>query len=309
VARRKVLVTTSSFASVAAEPLERLRRGGIDVQLNPYGRTLTADEVGGLIGDVDGLIAGTEPLDEAVLSRAARLTVISRVGVGLENVDLAAAERRGIAVRNTPDAVTGAVAELTVGGLLALLRHLPGHDADVRAGRWQKRMGALLGGKTVGIVGLGRVGRRVAELLTPFGTTLIGHDVVPDPTWAAAHDVALESLPDLLAAADVVCIHASGGSGCLVGEAALARMRPGAYVVNTARPELVDEDALAAALGAGRLAGAYLDVFSREPYDGPLRELPNVLLTPHVGSYASEARLLMELEAVDNLLDSLPGSS
>lgn len=300
--RPKVLVTTSSFAAVADEPLARLRECGLEVTLNPYGRTLTAEEVSGLIGDIDGLIAGTEPLGEAVLARAERLAVISRVGVGLDNVDLAAAERRGIEVRNTPDAVTGAVAELTVAGMLSLLRHLHLHDADMREGRWAKRMGLLAAGKTVGIVGLGRIGRRVAELLAPFAVRLVGDDVAPDDAWALAHGVELLSLPELLVASNIVTLHATAEAGCVLDAAAIESLPAGSFVVNTARPELVDEAAIAAALADGHLAGAYLDVFSREPYDGPLRGVPNVLLTPHVGSYAAEARLLMELEAVENLL-------
>jgi D-3-phosphoglycerate dehydrogenase len=304
VRRARVLISTSSFGAADASPLARLEQEGVEVALNPYGRVLTEDEVAGLVADVDGLIAGTEPLSDRVLAQAPRLRVISRVGVGLERIDLAAAERRGVRVFTTPDALTDAVAELTMGAMLTLLRGVHEMNAALHAGLWQKHMGRLLRGKTVGIVGLGRIGKAVALLLEPFGVRRIARDVEPDHEWAAANGVELMSLRKLLGDADIATIHASGRD-CLVGAEELALLRPGGFVLNVARGGLVDEVALHAALVSGRLAGCYVDTFEREPYDGPLRDLPNALLTPHVGSYAREARARMELEAVDNLLLAL----
>ena len=259
-----------------------------------------------MLSDADGVIAGTEPLDASVLEQAGRLRVISRVGVGLDNVDLVAARRLGIAVRNTPDAVTDAAAELTLAGMLGVLRHVSQMDADMRAGKWTRRMGGLLRGKTVGIVGFGRVGRRLAELLAPFRLRLLAHDVLPDRVAAAALDVEIVELRELLVAVDIVTLHLSGPpEECVVAAPELALLRPGAIVVNASRGGYVDESALQAALAEGRLGGAYLDTFEHEPYDGPLRELPNVVLTPHAGSYAREARARMEIEAVENLLEAL----
>jgi D-3-phosphoglycerate dehydrogenase len=298
--KARVALSVSSFGAAGPEPLDELRSAGVEILENPHGRKLSEDEVAELVREADGVIAGTEPLTEAVMEQATRLRVISRVGVGMDNVDLAAAERRGIAVCNTPDAVTDAAAELALGGMLSTLRHLNEMDAELRAGRWTRKMGALLRGKTVGIVGLGRVGRRVGALLQPFEVRLLGHDIVQVDGWAGEQ----VSLGELLAEADVVTLHVSGG-GRLLGQNELAAMKPGAVLVNAARGGLVDEDALHEALSEGRLAGAYLDVFESEPYEGPLRELPNVLLTPHAGSYAREARALMEQEAVRNLLERL----
>ena len=244
-----------------------------------------------------------------MLEGAPRLRAISRVGVGTDNVDLAAAARLGIAVFNTPDAVTQAAAELTLAGILSVLRHVHWMDAELRAGRWSRKMGTLLGGKTVGIVGLGRIGKRVAGLLEPFGVERLAYDIFPDTAWAAEHGVTVAPFERLLARSDVVTIHTSKSPdvGPIFGAEQLALMKEGAVLVDTARGEVLDEAALAEALHAGRLGGAYLDVFHSEPYDGPLRELENVLLTPHAGSYAREARLRMETEAVEQLLGFLGG--
>lgn len=303
--RSTVLLSVSSFGEADDAPLRLLEQAGLEVLPNPHGRRLSEQEVAELACDVDALIAGTEPLTAAVLERAPRLRVISRVGVGLENIDLDAALRHGIAVRNTPDALTDAVAELTLGGLLSVLRKIGAMDRAMHAGRWERQMGSLLRERTVGIVGLGRIGRRLAELLAPFDVRLLACDPAPNEAAAAAVGAELVDLDELLAEADVVSLHLPGGEGTLVGAAELARMKTGAVLVNASRGGLVDEDALRAALSEGRLAGAYLDTFAAEPYDGPLAGMENVVLTPHAGSYAAEARARMEEEAVRNLLDEL----
>jgi D-3-phosphoglycerate dehydrogenase / 2-oxoglutarate reductase len=310
-ATRRVALSVSSFGAAGPEPLEALRSAGVEIVENPHGRKLKEGEVAELVRDVDGVIAGTEPLTAAVLEQADRLRVISRVGVGMDNVDLAAAGRLHIAVCNTPDAVTDAAAELALGGILSVLRHLHEMDAELRAGRWTRMMGSLLRGKTVGIVGLGRIGRRMATLLSPFEPRLLAYDIAPADDWAAGHGVELVELGELLAESDVVTLHVSGAGdtgGPLIGPDELAAMRSSAVLINAARGGLVDEAALREALTSGGIAGAHIDVYGQEPYEGPLREVPNVLLTPHAGSYAQEARALMEREAVNNLLERLKGN-
>jgi len=306
--RATVLLSVSSFGEAGDEPLRLLEGAGLDVVCNPHGRKLTEPEIAELIADVDGVIAGTEPLNAAVLGRAGRLRVISRVGVGLENVDLDEALRMGVAVRNTPDALTDAVAELTLGGLLSALRRIGRMDRDLHAGTWERRMGGLLRGRTVGIVGLGRIGIRLAELLQPFEPRLLAADRAPNHGAAARLAVTFAELDELLREADVVSLHLPGLGEPLIGARELELMKPGAIVVNASRGGLVDEAALHDALAGGRLAGAYLDTFAVEPYDGPLRELPNVVLTPHAGSFAAEARAQMEVEAVRNLIEALEES-
>jgi D-3-phosphoglycerate dehydrogenase / 2-oxoglutarate reductase len=300
----RVLVSTTTFGLEDPAPLDRLRRLGFDVSLNPHGRRLKPEEAADLLKDVDGVIAGTEKLTAEVLRAAPRLKVISRCGGGLDNVDLAAAEAGGVRVYNTPEAPRQAVAELAMALILAALRRVPAADARLRAGVWKPEMGRLLFGKTLGIVGLGGVGRRVAEMAAPFRARVLAAEKFPDKAFVRRHKIRLVSFRALMKSADVVTLHVTldAGTRRLVGREALALMKPGAVLVNTARGELVDSAALAEALKAGRLGGAGLDVFDTEPYEGPLRELPNVVLTPHMGSYATEARVAMEAAAVKNLL-------
>ncbi len=303
----RIAISTSSFGAHDRAPLERLAAAGHEVVLNPHGRRLVAGEAAAFLAAAEGLIAGTERLDRATLEAAQSLRVISRCGVGTDEIDLEAAEQLGIEVRTTSIAHVDPVAELTLAGILATLRHLALADRLIRQGRWTKPMGSLLRGRTVGIVGLGRTGRRLAELLGPFDVRLLACDPRPDAAFAAAHDIDLVELVPLLEASDVVTLHvdASAVDGPLLDGDRLARMRPGALLINVARGGLVDESALGDALAAGRLGGAFLDVFDEEPYHGPLTRSDRVVLSPHLGSYAIEGRTAMEMESVENLLRAL----
>lgn len=304
-----VLISTSSFAQHSREPLELLEAWGARYRLNAQGRKLAADEIASLLNDVDGLIAGTEPLTREVLARAPQLKVISRCGTGLDNVDLDAAQEFGIDVRNTPDAHVDAVAELSFAAILSLLRHLTEADRTVRSRDWHKPMGRLLRGKTVGLVGLGRVGRRLIELLSPFEVAVLACDPCEDREFAMANDVEYVSLDNLLERSDIVSLHLPYGKQAhhLIDRSRLGRMKPDAVLVNCARGGIVDEGALYEVMLAGRLGGAHIDTFEHEPYDGPLTELQNVTCSPHIGSYAVEGRIRMEREAVQNLIESLDG--
>lgn len=293
-----VLWTTSSFA--ATQPLTA---AGLNVHGNPHRRKLTEGEALELLARLrpSGLVAGLEPLNRRVLEAArTHLKVVSRCGTGLDNVDLDAARELGIRVLSTPDAPAPAVAELAVALMLAVLRGVAESDRCVRAGRWEKPAGSLLGTRTVGIVGFGRIGRRVAALVRAFGCRVLAHDPAPfsDP------DVRRVDLGELLRESDVVSLHAAG-SGRLLGADAVAAMKPGAILINTARGGLVDEEALTEALRSGRLRGAGLDVFETEPYSGALCAAPNAVLTAHLGSSAAECRGRMETEAAENLVRGL----
>jgi len=295
-----VLLAPSSFGANDPAPLARLAQAGLELVDNPYKRKLTQEELLTLLPGVSGIIAGLEPLNREVLSRS-QLKVISRVGVGLSNVDLEAAAELGIAVRYTPDAPTIAVAELTVGCLLSLLRRVMEMDRTLHQCRWEKCVGYQLAGRTVLLVGLGRIGRAVARLLAPFGVRLLAADPAVEQT---PQGVELVSLAQGLPQADVISLHASGSQQVL-GPEQFALIKPGAFLLNPSRGELVDEAGLQAALDSGRLAGAWLDAFQQEPYAGPLTGYANVILTPHVGSYSAECRLDMEMQAVNNLLAAL----
>jgi D-3-phosphoglycerate dehydrogenase len=303
--KRNVLISTSSFGKTGDEPLAMLESAGFESQLNPHGRKLTPAESAELMKNIDGIIAGTEKMDRELLSGLPNLKVISRVGTGLDSIDLAAAEELGIKVFNTPDAHVEAVAELTLAGILDVFRHMSRAVRDVRGGTWRKPMGRLLHGKKVGIIGLGRIGKALVKLLHPFDVTVLAYDPFQDADFAADYDVEYREIEAILPEADVVSLHLpySKENYHFFDGRLLTLMKPDAILVNCARGGLVDEDALLAHLQDGKLAGAYLDTFEKEPYTGPLTSMENVLLTPHMGSYAAECRLRMETEAVENLLD------
>ena len=301
--KRPVFISTSSFGESDAKPLEILEAAGLEVQLNPYHRTLSKGEIIDLGVESEGIIAGTEPLDEEVLEKLEHLRVISRCGAGLDNVALDAAERQGIQVFNTPYGPTIAVAELTVALILSLLRYVPWMDRDIRTGKWQKRMGYLLQAKKVGIIGFGKIGQKVAEMLAGLGAQIAYYDPAVAEVKAGCRQM---SLDELLAWCDIVTLHASG-KGLLLGHEELGKLRKGSWLVDCARGGMVDEEALYRLLKEGWLSGAALDVFDKEPYQGPLSELDNVILTPHIGSYALEARVEMEIQAAENLIRGLNG--
>ena len=299
----QVLITTSTFNLDNFKQLELLNKAQIEVKLNPFATRLTEDQAIDLLGtNTIGLIAGLEPLTEKVLTSAKSLKVIARVGTGLDSVDLVAAKKLGITVLNTPDAPTQAVAELTLGHILGLLRNISVADRQIRNGVWKGLMGSLLQTKTVGIIGFGRIGKRVAALLSAFGAKVIISDEL-----ATSTEYLNVGLNELCAKSDVITLHLpyNYSTHHIINEKQLNLMKKGSYFVNISRGGLVDEDALLTALKSGQIAGAALDCFEHEPYDGELRNFDNVQITAHMGSYARETRDLMEREASQLLVDAL----
>jgi D-3-phosphoglycerate dehydrogenase len=297
----KILITTSTFAEFDGAPLKKLKDHGYEYVLNPHRRKVTAQEFLHLAHGAVGAVAGTEDLNADVLTQAKGLKVISRCGVGVDNINLDTAKKLKIKIFNTPDVVTAPVAELTMGLMLSLLRKTFLMDRQIRKGQWNKTMGNLLKGKTVGIIGLGRIGSAVADLLKPFKVKLIYSDIVKKK----AKTIKYVKLDDLLETSDIITLHLSGGTGVVLSGSSLGKCKKGSYILNCARGGLIDEAALYENLTSGHLAGAALDVFEKEPYQGPLSKLDNVILTPHIGSYAREARVEMEMQAVENLIKGL----
>jgi D-3-phosphoglycerate dehydrogenase len=298
-----IFFSTSTFNLDHVPGRAEFERAGVELRTNPYRRKLTEDEAVEQLSDgVVGLVAGLEPLTARVLGSAPSLRAIARVGIGLDSVDLAAAERLGIEVMNTPDPPARAVAELTLGHILSLLRRISLVDRRLHAGTWSPEMGSLLSGRTVGFVGFGRIGRRLARLLEPFDVEIL----VNDP---AAGDVPHErtSLDDLLSRSNVITLHVPYGPDThhLIDANRLALMRPDAILVNVARGGLIDEEALADALGREGIAGAALDCFADEPYHGPLAGMDRVQMTAHMGTYARETRDQMEREAATKIVECL----
>lgn len=301
-----VFVTLSTFAEYAKTPVERLKKSGYPYRINQSGKRMTPVEVIELAGDCTGLVAGVEPYSEKTLDQLPYLKCISRVGVGTDSIDHEACRKRGIAILNTPDEPAIAVAELTLGCILSLLRKLNTLTDLTKARQWKRVPGNLLQGKRIGIIGLGRIGKRVASLVKAFGARIVAYDPVQDEQWAQENGTVYVALERLLGTADVVCLHASGGDGTFrMGNSELGIMKQGALLINMARGNMVDDVALAEALKSGKIAGAALDVYPEEPYKGPLCDCEQVVLTPHEATLTIETRVAMEDHAVENLVTYL----
>jgi D-3-phosphoglycerate dehydrogenase / 2-oxoglutarate reductase len=301
----KVLITTSSFGNNEPDLPKTLGNAGLEYVLNPFARKLTEFEVTELIEKYQpiGMIAGVEPLTRAVLEKAKNLKVISRAGIGMDSVDLQVAKDLDIVVTNTPDAPTIPVAELTLGMILCLLRRIHISDSSIRRGDWVRPMGNLLHGKTVGLIGCGRIGSYLAGLLSSFKCKILGCDSCVNKS-DNFFPVSLESI---LSDTDIISLHIpyNQENHHFINGKRIQRMKRGSLLINAARGGLVDEDALYNALSSGYLGGAAIDCFEQEPYTGKLKNLDNVLVTAHVGSYAQEGRIMMERQAVENLLQEL----
>ena len=301
-----VLVTPTSYARHDGRLRTELESCVGRVTYNTTGKPLSSAQLAELLPGVDGFIAGLDAIDAAALAEADSLRVIARYGVGVDNVDLEAAAARGIVVTNTPGANATSVAELTVTLLLLLARPVLPAAAATRAGQWPRTSGLSLAGKTVGLLGLGAIGREVAGRLSGFDCRLLGYDVAPDEGFARSHQVTLVALEELLAQSDFLSLHVPllPATRGFVDEAFLAAMKPGAYLINTARGELVDEAALLRALESGHLAGAALDAFVQEPPDAgsPLLALPQVIATPHMGAHTDGSTTAMGRMALADCL-------
>ena len=303
----KVLISPSSFGQINDKPIKILTEQGYIPVVNPYGRKLSEPETIELAKDCIGIVAGVEALNAEVLDSLPMLKCISRVGVGMDTVDIAYANSRGIVVVNTPDGPTRSVAELTIGMTLSIQRRIPQADFDMKNKRWKKQIGNLLFGKTVGVIGLGRIGRMVSEMFHALGSNVVGYDICPDKSWASEQGVTLIDLDSLLDISDIVSVHIPGrvDSKPVIGAEEINRLKKGSFLINISRGNVVDEQILFNLLDSNHLAGAAIDVYSKEPYSGPLCNLNNVILTPHIGSYAAEGKLQMEIDAVNNLIEVL----
>ncbi|MCK5606971.1 phosphoglycerate dehydrogenase [Candidatus Pacearchaeota archaeon] len=303
--KRKILIALQSFSDYSEIPLKLLQDSGMDIVLNDLGHRLDRDEIIQLGRNCDGVIAGVEPYDEYVLNKLKNLKCISRAGVGIDNIDLEISKQKNITILNTPDVVVQPVAEMTIAMIFDLLRLLTLHTTLLRSGKWTKQAGHLLSGRKVGIIGLGKIGRKVAEILKVLNADVIGFDLYPDDTWANRYGVKMTSLQNILIESDVLCLHVSlsKDNPFFLGEEEISQMKKSSILINTSRGQVIDENALYDALRSGHLGGAGLDVFASEPYNGPLYELDNVVLTPHISTLTEESRNEMEKQAVENLIE------
>ncbi len=289
----RLLVTPTSYGKNDSRLKTELEAQVGEVVYNPTGKPLTSAEVAQLLPRIDGYIAGLDGIDANALKMADRLKVIARYGVGVDNVDLAAAREKGIVVTNTPGANSVSVAELALGLMLALARQIPEAVEAVHQGKWPRYSGVSLEGKTIGILGLGAIGKQLARRLTNFDCKILAFDPFADAVFAKDNHIELTTMEKVIEQADFISLHLPllPETRGIVNDTFLNKMKKGSFLINTSRGEAIDEDALLKALQSGHLKGAGLDAFTVEPPDpkNPLMALPQVIATPHLGAQTDGA--------------------
>jgi D-3-phosphoglycerate dehydrogenase len=306
-----VLVSPTSFTQGDPKVQQVLESSVGSVVYNTTGKRFSAVQLREMLRGVDGYIAGVDEVTADVIASADRLKVISRYGVGVDSVDLEAAKQHGVIVTNTPGANAVSVAELALGLALDLARGITIAVGQTRRGGWPRSSGVSLKGKTFGIIGLGAVGRELALRLKGFDLRIVAYDPFPNREFAAANGVELKDLDEVLAVSDVISLHlpATVETRGMVNARFLAAMKSGAFLINTARGELVDEGALKQALDNSKLQGAALDVLTDEPplASNPLLTDLRVIVTPHMGAHTDDATAAMGRMATEDCLAVLRG--
>jgi len=307
---QRVLIATRSFGSTSPEPWDVLKDAGCEVVKADMKGEMTEQRLVDLLKDVDGAVIGVVPMTARVMESSPSLKVASMHGVGVDHIDLEAAERLGIIIANCPGTNDQAVADLAIGLMIAIARHIPNADRELREGKWGRYSGSELWNKTLGLVGYGRIGRGVAKRALGFDMNVLVHDPYIQPEQVGLSSVRLTTLEELLGSADFLSLHAAltDETRGLFGEAQFRSMKSTAYLINTARGGLVDETALYKALSQKWIAGAALDVFVEEPpLDSPVLGLENMVLTPHIGAHTREAIARMGVLAAQNVVLTLQG--
>ena len=308
----RVLITTVPFASIDRRPLDLLESAGIEYVINPLGRKLKATELAELICGFDVVIAGTEEITESVINTADRLKLISRVGVGLDGVDLKSAEKRGILVSYTPEAPAPAVAELTLALILNLLRNVHIANSQMHNGNWNRLFGRRISEVTFGIIGAGRIGSRVVRNLVSLGANRVlvnDLNALNDLNEDLLNFINYVDKDIIYRESDVLSIHIplNASTKNMIGYEQLSLMKLDAMLINTSRGGIVNENDLIKILLEGRLSGAAIDVFEQEPYQGGLSQIDRCILTSHMGSMSTDCRVKMEVEATEEAIRYLTG--
>lgn len=308
---KKVLVTATNYSTYCSAAKALLEENGVKVIENPYGRPMTRDELLTVVGDIDGAVVGVDTWNEKIFAHAPKLRAMARFGVGVDNIDLAAAKAHGIQVTNAKGMNSNPVAELTVGLILSTLRNVPAFNASIREGKWDRFMGRDLAGMTVGLLGFGDIAQRVAKKLSGFDVSICAYDLYPNLEKARELNVEMVSMEETLHRADVVCMHLPSlpATHHIMDARTFGMMKDGSYFINTARGALVDETALAQALRSGKLTAAAIDVFDQEPVrrDNPLFALPNLFATPHTAAETYDTYHNVGLATARQLLDVFAG--
>lgn len=307
----KVIATAVTFGKVNKEPLERLEQAGCDVTINPFGRPFTSDELVEYAQDADAIIVGNDKVTSNVIEKCKNLKIIAKHGVGVDGIDIKAANSMGIIVTNAPGTNSQEVADLALGFMLMLARGLYQANRDTKEGKWIKPTGKSLYKKTIGIVGLGAIGVALAKRAAGFDMDILGYDIKESPAALAA-GVKYVALDELLSKSDFISLHLplTSSTENIINAARFKLMKKDAILVNTARRKLIDYDALYKALTDGILRGYATDVYDSEPpVHLPLFDLPNVILSPHIGGTTVESNRRMGDAAVDNVIAVLKGQT
>lgn len=307
---KKVLITSTSFGKFIKKPLDLLAGKGYEIVTNRFSRPLKEAEMIEEIKDIDGIIVGVDEITDKVLKTGNKLKVVSKYGTGVDNINIEVATKLNIVVTNTPDTNTEAVADLAFGLILALARKIPLADKTTKEKKWERISGVEVYAKTLGIVGLGKIGRAVAKRAKGFNMNILAYDVVVDNKFIKENKITLVSLNELLKSSDFVTIHMplTKETKNFIGKEQLELMKNGSFIINTSRGGIVDEDVLYKVLKSNKIAGAALDAYTKEPpVDSPFLALDNVITTPHIGAYTMEALEKMGMIAAQNLIDVFEG--
>lgn len=307
---QRALITTVPFGANDKLPLELLDNANIDYVINPMRKKLTEDDLISIVKDFDVIIAGTENITAKVLDAAPKLRMISRVGIGLDSVDLLAAKERNIVVSYTPDAPAPAVAELTIGLMLSLLRSIHVSNSNIHSGEWKRIFGRRIAEVCIGVIGVGRIGTRVLNRTKGFGTPkILVNDLMPNHELDRQFKLEWATKERIYREADVISLHLplTNKTKNMIGKKQLASMKEDAIIINTSRGGIINEADLYEVLKRGHLSGAALDVFELEPYVGSLQKIERCLLTAHMGSMSIDCRKRMEIEATEEAIRYLKG--
>jgi D-3-phosphoglycerate dehydrogenase len=310
--KHRVLVTTVPFGDSNNYPLELMESNDISYDINPLGRKLTADELSEMVVDYSIIIAGTESINKLVMDNATRLKLISRVGIGLDSVDLLYARKKGIQVSYTPDAPAPAVSELTIGLMLSLIRSIHISNTGMHKGDWNRYFGHRISNLVVGIIGTGRIGRRVVHHLLGFGCKrVLVNDLNEDNLFSDLYNVEYVSKEDIYKNSDILSIHIplTLDTFNLITKKEISLMKSGVILINTSRGGIINENDLADALLDEKVSSAAIDAFEKEPYFGRLASLDNCILTAHMGSMTVDCRSLMEIQATEEIVRFVKGEN
>jgi len=308
----KVLITTVPFGDKNRSPLDLLEENNIEYLINPINKKLTEDELVDMVADFDVIIAGTEPITKKVMDSATNLKMISRVGIGLDSVDLIEAEKKRITVSYTPDAPAPAVSELTIGMMLALLRSVHVSNSQMHSGNWHRFFGRRLSEVVIGIIGVGRIGQGVIRHLQGFGCPkILANDLSSKQNVGKDINIEWTSKVDIYKRADIISLHLplTVETRNMIRESHLLSMKSDAIIINTSRGGIINEDDLYKVMQSGHLSGAAIDVFDNEPYEGDLNKIERCLLTAHMGSMSVDCRTRMEIEATEEAVRFLTGKT